>query len=56
MIKIFNDTLHTIFVKNGIFQKTHFVHIQPSYTLQTYLVQAFEKLDELITRIMHAED
>ena len=55
-IKIFNDTLHRTFVKHEIYQKIHYIHVRASNLLPTHLAQAFEKLDELITRLMHAED
>ena len=55
-IKRFNDTLHTRFVKHDIYQKIHYIHVQASYPLPKHLAQAFEKLDELINRLMHTED
>ena len=55
-IKKFNDTLHTSFVKHDIYQKIHYIHIRASYPLPTHIAQAFETLDELVTRLMHAED
>ena len=55
-IKIFNGTLHTSFVKNDTYQKIHFIHVQARYQLPTQIAQAFEKLDKLITWIMHSAD
>ena len=55
-INIFNDTLHTSFVKYYIYQKIHFIHVQDRYPLQICLSQAFKKMDGLITRLMHATD
>ena len=55
-IKIFNDTIHKRFVKNDINQKIHYIRVQASYSLPTNLAQAFKKLDELITRLLHAAD
>ena len=51
-----NDTLHTSFVKHAIYQNIHSIHNQDIYPLPTHLVQSFEILDEIITRLMHASD
>ena len=55
-IKRFNDTLNTKKFKHDIYQKIHYMHVQASYPLPTHLEQAFEKLDEMITRLMHAAE
>ena len=55
-IEIYNDTLHTSFVKHDIFHKNHYIHVRASYPLPTHLAKAFENLDELVIRIMHAAD
>ena len=56
MINRFNYTLHTRFLKHYIYQKIHFIHVQDSYPLPTHIAQAFEIVDELITRLMHTAD
>ena len=55
MIKKFNNTLHKIFVKHDIYQKIHYIHVGASYSLPINPAQDFEKLDELITRLMQKE-
>ena len=55
-IKKFNDTLHTIFLKHDIYQKTHYIHNRAIYPLPTHLVKSFERLDNFVTRLMHATD
>ena len=55
-INKFNDKLHTSFVKHDIYQKLHYIHSQAIYPLATHLAQNLEKLDTLITRLMHAAD
>ena len=42
MIKRYNDTLHTIFVKHDIYQKIHYIYVQYSYPIPTHLAQSFE--------------
>ena len=49
-------TLHTSFVKHDIYQKFYYIHVQARYPLPTNPSKSFEKLDELITRLMHTED
>ena len=44
-IKRFNVTLRTSFVKHGIYQKIHYIHVWSSYPLPTHLAQTFEKLE-----------
>ena len=56
MTNKFNDTLHTSFVKQYIYQNIHYRHNQGICPLSVYLALAFEKLNKLITRLMHAED
>ena len=55
-IKIFNDKLHTSFVKHDIYQKIHYIHVRAGYPLQTHLSPALEKLNELITRLIHVAE
>ena len=55
-IKKFNDTLNTDFVKQDHFKNIHYIHNQAIYPLPAHLTCAFERLDKLITQIMHASD
>ena len=55
-MKRFNNTLHITFVKHDIYQKVHYINIQAIYPLPTNITQAFEILDRLSTRLMHAAD
>ena len=54
--KKLNDTLHTSSVKYDIYQKVHYLHNGSIYLIPTHLTRAFEILDKLIARRMHAED
>ena len=49
-----NYTLQTSFIKNDINQKVHYLHNRAIYPLPEYLTRAFERLDELINRLMNA--
>ena len=53
---MFNNTLHTIFVKHYIYHKNLYIHVRASYPLPTHVAQSFEKLDKLISRLMHTLD
>ena len=56
MINKFHDKLHTSVIKHGIYQEVHFLHNQATYPLPSHLAQAFEILDELITRLLYIVD
>ena len=55
-IKKFNDTLNTDFVKQDNYKNIHYIHNQAIYLLPTHIARAFEILDKLITRLIHAAD
>ena len=51
-----SDTLHTSLIKHDIYQKVHYIHNRDVYQLPEHLAQAFELLDELITRLLLTVD
>ena len=55
-IKKFNDTLLTSFLKNDIYHRVHYLHNRDIYPLPTHLARSFERLDKMITGIVHAAD
>ena len=56
MIKKFNDTLRTSFVKHDIYQKIHYIHNRAIYPLPARLSRTFEILDKFITHLINAVD
>ena len=55
-IKKLNDTLHTSFVKHESYHNIQYIHNQSIYPLPTRLLQDFEILDKLITRLIHVAE
>ena len=55
-IKKFNDNIHKIFVKHDIYQNIQYIYNLLIYPLPTHLARVFERLEKLITHLMHAAD
>ena len=54
-VKNFNDIIHTSFFRHDIYQNIHDINNRAIYTISTHKAQAFERVDKLITGIMHTK-